>query len=136
MQIGLWFCFSLKCYTFIKPWFSQAVSWVPCTAAVVKQTHCCVTLPRKRRAYQGTPTGVQRLCKAVRAVAVVTTLDTTGAMCRNDCPQETQYFRLPSRPMNVNRPFVQTPCILISSSCTSKKHSNPSREHCEAPGMQ
>lgn len=70
------------------------------------------------------PPAVQRLCNAVRAVAVVTTSETTSTMCRNDFPWqvyllETLYFQLPSRPVNANGQFVQTPPVLMSFFCSS-----------------
>lgn len=121
MQVCFYFSFSLKYYKFIKPWYSWVVSQIPANRCRTGTCHC-ITLARKGRVYQDTHTSrPERLCRAVRAVAVVTTSHTTRTMCRNVCPQqtsilETRYFQLPSRPLNVNGQFVRSTCPLMLSS--------------------
>jgi len=56
-------------------------------AAVGERSHCCVTLGGRGERVGEHPPAVRRVCEALRAVAVVTTLGATRTMCRSDCPQ-------------------------------------------------
>lgn len=88
MQVCFCFSFSVKYYEFTKPCFSWFVSRIPGNRCSGGEADFTAVSPFRGRGerVRVQPPAVQRLCEAVRAVAVVTTSDTTRRMCRNDCP--------------------------------------------------
>lgn len=92
----------------------------------LRWTCSCTTLAGRWGVPEGAPT-LQGLCQALRAVAVVTTSEQCAGMALLSALAilETQDFQLTSGRVNVNRQFVQMPCVLMSSFCTSYKHRPP-----------